>query len=220
MEYKESLEKGIKEVEKYILEDYKVDFKKFLRIVFDHCFSLFNLEIKRKKSNLIPKRNSIRYIYENYKNELIGVEIGVQKGVNAQDILKKLNIKNIYLIDPWKETGKDVNQKFMDLAYKSTLKRLEKYKGKFEIIKDFSYNCVDKIPNNLDFVYIDGSHFYEDVKVDIENYWNKIRNGGILCGHDFSSCEHNQGVTKAVTEFAHNNNLKLYVESPDWWIKK
>jgi len=220
-----SIAKALKGVENHIKEDYEFNFRSFfrsfLRKAINLPFGIFGLELRKKTSiPTIPLRNSIKYIQKNYKGSLIGVEIGVQKGVNAEDILKKIEISKLYLIDPWEEVEGDVRQEFMDLAYKSTLKRVKRFGEKVEIIKDFSLNCLSSIPDDLDFVYIDGSHFYKNVKLDIKNYWSKIKKGGILSGHDFNSVEHHRGVIQAVIEFVYENKLRLHVESPDWWIVK
>jgi hypothetical protein len=56
------------------------------------------------------------------------------------------------------------------------------------------------------------------VKKDIELFYNKLKKGGILGGHDFWA---NQiDVCKAVLEFAENNNLRLNGKLTDWWIIK
>lgn len=49
---------------------------------------------------------------------------------------------------------------------------------------------------SLDFVFIDGSHVYEDVKRDIEAWLPKVKPGGYIGGHDFD----NNDVKKAVVE--------------------
>jgi len=69
----------------------------------------------------------------------------------------------------------------------------------------------------LDFIYIDGNHEYEYVKKDIEMYWHKIKDGGIMAGHDIQL----KGVSDAVLEFARKNNLDIYFgDRRDWWIIK
>ncbi len=150
-----------------------------------------------------------KYILKKYSsNNIIGVEIGVQYGLNVKTMLMLLPIKKMYLIDPYED--EDV---FIDAK-----KTLRKFRSKIEFIRKKSIDAVSDIPNNLDFIYIDGSHKYEDVKRDIELYFPKIKNGGILGGHDFWG---NQiGVCKAVLEFANKNNLKLYGKFTDWWIIK
>ena len=55
----------------------------------------------------------------------------------------------------------------------------------------------DHLPQ-LDFAYIDGNHHYEYVKEDIQICLKKIKNDGIISGHDY--CEESPGVIKAVNE--------------------
>ena len=78
------------------------------------------------------------------------------------------------------------------------------------------------IPDNLDFVYIDGNHQYEFVAKDIKTYYPKLKKGGVLGGHDMYNgfCSEHNGVVQAVAEFAIKNNLQLCVELPDWWVIK
>lgn len=51
-------------------------------------------------------------------------------------------------------------------------------------IKDKSKNSFDKVPDQIHFLWIDGSHDYEDVRLDYENYQNKLVIGGYLLFHD------------------------------------
>lgn len=39
--------------------------------------------------------------------------------------------------------------------------------------------------DKLDLIFIDGNHIYEQVKKDIDNYYDKVKYGGIICGHDY-----------------------------------
>ena len=50
---------------------------------------------------------------------------------------------------------------------------------------------------SLDFVFIDAEHTYDAVKKDIEYWYFKIKNGGILAGHDYNYPE----VSSAVHDF-------------------
>ena len=65
---------------------------------------------------------------------------------------------------------------------------------------------------SLDFVLVDADHSYESVKNDLELWYPKVKNGGIICGDDFNRV-HFPGVVKAVTEFF-STPLRV-VESPD-----
>lgn len=52
--------------------------------------------------------------------------------------------------------------------------------------------------DSLDMVFLDGDHSYEGVKSDIEHWLPKIKQGGVMCGHDYGREEY--GVTEAVNE--------------------
>ena len=162
-------------------------------------------------------RSAINFIKENLNGELVGVEIGVLRGENAEDILQNLQIKKLYLVDPYEE---DHIHRGMSLKQAEDIadKKLSKYGDKIHIIKLKASDAVHLIPDNLDFIYIDGSHRYEYVKQDIENYYPKLKVGGILSGHDYNARE--PGVNKAVNEFAKEKGLKLYVKPYDWWVIK
>jgi hypothetical protein len=154
-----------------------------------------------------------------YKKDIIGVEIGVQYGINARDILERYNIKTLYLVDPYinyKNTkGNLVEPEGKDLA----IKYLNKYKDKIVWVYKLSEEAVDDIPDNLDFVYIDGGHTYEIVKRDLELYYPKVKKGGLFSGHDYA--KRAPDVVRAVNEFFSKMNLKLYCGGKwDFWCIK
>lgn len=169
-------------------------------------------------------RPTIQFVRNTMNNEpLTGAEIGVAKGFNAESILKTLNIKKLYLVDPYipyKET-KDGKlrriSKYLS-AKEEAVKRLSRFQDKTQFICLTSDKAVDFVPKGLNFVYIDGNHSYEYVKKDIMLYYPLVKAGGALGGHDYS--EDSPGVIKASNEFAAENNLKLYTQSMDWWIIK
>lgn len=148
---------------------------------------------------------------------LIGVEIGVSIGVNAECILKNLDIERLYLVDPydsgWRRLGKKAA-----CWEEEAHKRLDKHGKKIVWIKSTAFEAAPKIPRHLDFVYIDGDHSYEAVKKDIAFYYPKVRMGGVFGGHDYEAKE--PGVTKAVNEFIEQTTYELHHERWDWWLVK
>ncbi|CAB1073868.1 hypothetical protein D1AOALGA4SA_1981 [Olavius algarvensis Delta 1 endosymbiont] len=54
-------------------------------------------------------------------------------------------------------------------------------------------------------IFIDGAHDYENVTFDIKTALSCIKNGGIICGHDFYSGKGAGGVVKSVEENVLNN---------------
>lgn len=190
-------------------------------------FLFFGLEIIKNKDGsnsfrrIYSERPSIQFVKEKMRGPLNSVEIGVWEGHNTEHIIKTLSIKKIYAIDPWTPFGSsEHNSKTMSLAEKHARKRLAKYKSKVEILKLTSEEAVKHIPNEMDFIYIDGNHDYEYVKKDIENYYKKLRIGGVLGGDDIQNRRIPNGVAKALAEFAVKNKLDFFIEAPDWWLVK
>ena len=62
--------------------------------------------------------------------------------------------------------------------------------------EQFAANIIDPV----DVVYIDGDHSYQGAMNDIEIYFNKLKIGGFLCGHDYNSTSW-PGVYSAVNDF-------------------
>src|SRR3989344_935166 len=129
------------------------------------------------KHRLFPRPFERLGVKENIKHGgLVGVEIGVYKAEHALSLLKYLDIKTLYLIDPYIHyeeyvEGKrhyGVDQSPLHIAQGIAKKRLRAFTDKIVCLKKFSKDCLDDIPNDLDFVYIDGNHHFQFIKEDIE----------------------------------------------------
>jgi len=152
-------------------------------------------------------RPMISYLKSLNRKNLTGAEIGVAAGLNAKSILMNLNINNLYLIDTYS---------YCDWHYKFTLKNVSKFKKKVMFIRKLSDDACKKLPDYLDFVYIDGDHAYDGVTRDIKNYYPLINKGGVIGGHDFDYID----VCKAVMEYVIKNNIDLKINKSDWWFIK
>lgn len=163
-------------------------------------------------------RPAIRLIKTHFKQKrLIGVEIGVRKGNNAKSILKELNILKLYLVDIWNDYNEFGIKNSTNKYYKIVLKRFEKDK-RVEIIRGFSEIVVKNIENNsLDFIYIDGNHEYEYVYKDIDLWFEKLKDFGIIAGHDILNIK---DVFKAVRDWSIKHQIKFNISVPDWYIIK
>ena len=163
------------------------------------------------------------------RKDLIGAEIGVAGGEHALSLLNNLDIKKLYLIDPYElyteyQEGKlhyGVDQ--LRLSDTETLARelLAEYSDRIQWVRKLSTAALPEILDKLDFVYIDGNHEEKFVIEDIENYYPLLSSNGVIGGHDYYNGfqrEHD-GVVKAVTSFVSSKGLQLRVELPDWWIE-
>lgn len=62
---------------------------------------------------------------------------------------------------------------------------------------------------SVDLFFLDGARSYEFVKRDIQDYWPKVKIGGIFLGHDYSDQKEHKGVVRAVNEAFGWNIQKL-----------
>jgi len=180
-----------------------------------NLFRLFGYDLQKRH------RPFIRFLKDYYhgisgRRSIIGAEIGVLNGVNAENILKNLSVTKLYLIDPYKlyQEFSRHNDKDMNEVEVTAHKRLDRFAHRTVWIKKTSDEAVEDIKEKLDFIYIDGNHAYEFVKKDMENYYSLLKEGGILAGHDIAY----KGVMTAFTEFA--KDKISCVLPPDWIIIK
>lgn len=159
------------------------------------------------------------------KKNLVGAEIGVAAGVNALEMLKGLDIKKLFLIDPYlKFKGGPKDSQVMHTP--GTKKRgfaetqMKPFKDKVEFIFDISANAADLIEeDSLDFVYIDGNHATEHVAEDITLYLPKVKKGGLVAGHDYDVKSVRKGVDRVLKNVNTEKCRKIDVQK-DWWVIK
>lgn len=120
----------------------------------------------------------------------IGVELGTFKGEFSKHILENWQ-GSLYMIDVWRE----LNLEEYDDA-SNHINHWDAYKICIEMTKPFVErahmirmrgNVAKNLfsDNSLDFVYIDANHTYESVTEDIQDWYPKVKSGGILAGHDY-----------------------------------
>jgi hypothetical protein len=182
---------------------------RIVRTIAPKLFTTFQDLVFVGKQLAVVPRPMIRYIEKLQLKNLVGAEIGVAEGVNARSILERLDMKHLYLIDPFEQHIS---------SYAMMLETLRPFEKTITHIRMTSHEAATHIPNGLDFVYIDGNHSYEFVRQDIHDYFPKVRDGGIIGGHDFSF--RLPGVMRAVMECCHNYQVVPFIERCDWWIKK
>ena len=123
------------------------------------------------------------------------VEVGVWKGRSASfmgvEIINSNKDIKFDCIDTWEGS---VEHKEFDIVvnkelYNLFIENIEPVKNVINPIKLSSLDAVNLYDDeSLDFVFIDASHEYEDVKNDILAWLPKVKVGGILAGHDYGWC--------------------------------
>jgi len=174
---------------------------------------------------LFIPRHAVAFANTYFKDKsIVAIEIGTDRAIHAKSILTNLNISKLYLIDPYieykdyLESEKQKTQNELTKCERIARKRLNKYKDKILWVKTYSDKAINLIPDNLDFVYIDRNHEYKYVKKDMELYYKKLKNGGILSGHDIVIFP---GVMKAFCEFVVEHKIKYFrITKTDWYLTK
>lgn len=179
-------------------------------------------------------RDFTKFVKEHFveTSNLVGVEVGVLKGDNAQTIKKYLNPKLLVLVDAWNERIERGSSIIETNVEQNTLTRHESHDKNYLhtyqkflndtdviIIRGLSVTVASLLKIAYDFIYIDASHNYDSVLNDIKRWYPLLKDGGVFGGHDY----HMEGVSKAVNEFFSN---KIFVgntdnqNAVDWWVIK
>ena len=131
------------------------------------------------------------------------VELGVWKGHSVSYLASKLKGRDvkIYAVDIFEEWDK--NKKVLDEVkyitelYNENLIK-EGVRNMITDIRSISWDAADNFKEGgVDFVFIDADHSYKSVIKDIKAWLPKIKNGGIISGHDYFT---SPGVKSAVDE--------------------
>jgi len=159
---------------------------------------------------------------------LRGAEIGVDRGALSGYLMSELPNLNLLLVDTWSTFADDSGYtKSGDLVTQRTQEQRDADLFETMRVTPRDRSCICRMTSaeasekvldgSLDFVFIDADHSYEGAKSDIQLWASKIRDGGILCGHDFGmeTWFPDWGVTKAVTEYAESVGKTVELGS-DW----
>lgn len=149
--------------------------------------------------------------------EMTMVEIGSYAGQSTELFSK--HFKLVIAIDPFINDydPNDITCKFMKLE--NVFVKFTELINKLDNVRHIRMISDDAIKpllgSQVDFVYIDGLHTYEQVGKDIENYLQIIKPSGSIGGHDYHPVY--QGVINAVTEKLGEPD-KTFKDTS--WIKK
>ena len=138
--------------------------------------------------------------YEKIKRKKISnfLEIGFNSGILNTILNKFFKFEQIVVIDTFTyeisstDLLANLKRKNLVLVCGSSNK-----KENLQTIKKFQ---------PYDLIFVDGSHEYNDVKKDLNNYCKMLSDNGILVAHDIHSLEF-PGVNKAWSEFKRQNNF-------------
>lgn len=177
-----------------------------------------------KKTKLVKDRNNLLDILP--KQGIIA-ELGVDIGEFSNRILEISKPKKLHLIDFWgTKRYNNIKKRYVENRFKNEI-----HNGIIEINIGNSTEIFDIFPDNyFDWIYIDTDHSYKTTITELELYKNKMKNTGIICGHDYIIGNWKSyikyGVIEAVTEFCVKNKWEIlylttdFNEYPSFAIRK
>lgn len=149
------------------------------------------------------------------------LEIGTDVGDTANFLLDSNPELFLYSVDPYWNyvdwNGKSLDER--EDMYNRMMFRLAGYSNRFKQIRKTSDQAApDFEDESFDVVFIDGLHTYDQLTIDCNNYYSKVKPGGVFAGHDFNAIE---GVNRAAKEFAAKVGKEILTTDCDvwYWIK-
>jgi ADP-heptose:LPS heptosyltransferase len=151
------------------------------------------------------------------------VEIGAWKGKSTAFMAVEIANSNkkieFYTIDTWEGSKENFEDEDVinKTLYEKFLSNINPVKDFVKIIKSDSVKAADNFENeSVDFLFIDGSHEYDDVKKDLIAWFPKVKIGGTIAGHDYSGDW--SSVKKAVDDFCELKKIKVSPISQGSWV--
>lgn len=161
--------------------------------------------------------------YDNFYSQMVNkfpsgskfAEIGIYKGGSLD-----------YLCEIIRQSGKDIEVIGVDNFSESydgsdtenlaTMRLAPWLNNILTLVKgDSSKTASNYVDETFDFVFIDACHEYESVVADIKAWYPKVKQRGIIGGHDYH--EKFAGVKKAVHEIF---GEKIGINGVCWFINK
>lgn len=168
-----------------------------------------------------PRYSTYQFLNKYFPNGTF-CELGVFAGDNLKKMLLECNPKMLYGIDVFEDVGKvtvtdNVQQSTYDNYYADLLD-FEEHHSNLKLVKGYTYNAVSQFQDNsFDFLYIDADHSYEGVSTDLNDWFCKVKENGIIAGHDYFNwtSAYKFGVVEAVNEFISKHNVQYFHITPE-----
>lgn len=137
-------------------------------------------------------------------------ELGVDEGDYSADIISHNQPLKLHLVDLW--SSQRYNTKKKVKVQERFSKEIEN--GSVEINFGLSTVVSEIFPDNyFDWIYIDTTHAYEQTLLELHAYKPKMKENGVIAGHDFVRWAENGlarfGVIEAVSEFCVKENWEF-----------
>jgi SAM-dependent methyltransferase len=185
-----------------------------------------------------PQRHSLYFgqlLAHHFRDQatIRGAEIGVFRGENAAYLLGTLPTLRLWLVDAWSPSPYEQDRnRFHSMAsggpdrftvWESQAQRAVAFAvDRYVVVKQDFRVAAGLVPSQLDFVFLDAAHSYEDTRDQIAVWARKVRPGGIVAGHDYGYPQPGfEGVKAAVDLAAFDRCKTLEINPPSYvwhWV--
>lgn len=146
------------------------------------------------------------------KPNFVVAEVGSYGGISSEVLA--LHCEKLFCIDSWEDWSGDG-------SIYNAMEEFDQMRSNYNHIEKLHMNgsdALEKFQNNFfDLVYIDASHWYDDVIKDIEGWLPKVKKGGYLVGHDYKE---GIDVFYAVNDYFGKTHSIVRYPDTSWLIKK
>jgi hypothetical protein len=168
-------------------------------------------ELEQKHIRNLKVLLNRQQLLEKMPAHAICAEIGVDKGDFSEEILKITDPAKLHLIDMWgdQERYHDGLKLLVEEKFKNEID-----KKKIEIKVGLSTDVLKAFPDHyFDWVYLDTAHTYDVTAAELLVLKDKVKDNGIIAGHDYIignwNADFRYGVIEAVHEFCVKQNWEL-----------
>lgn len=153
----------------------------------------------------------LNFIQNHITSECVVCEVGSFRGISSE--LFALHVKKLYCVDYWTAYSWEYNKDNISKA-ESEFDSMMKNYSNITKIKSKSLDASHVFESNyFDAVYIDADHAEECFKEDMKAWIPKVKQGGIISGHDYGF------VGEYIKDFC-NNQPVIFFEDGSWCFTK
>jgi hypothetical protein len=150
-----------------------------------------------------------------------GVEVGVDHGrfLFPLSFLLGRYIDVFYGVDPYRvfrSYRPKWQQDQWDNLYVRVLQTAFELRENIIIVRATSEEAACTLPDDFNFVYLDGQHDYYGLLTDLYLWEEKVADNGIIAGHDYEG-KYGRTVSAAVDHYVKLRGRELQLFKGNWW---
>jgi len=148
-------------------------------------------------------------------------EVGCKEGRTTEYLLSAFEDSFVHAIDPFinvPNEGESYDDWDYDAIKKGFIDRTFDYQDRVQLHEMLSVEASEHIKDGeLDLVFIDAAHDFDNVDRDIDAWFPKVKEGGIVSGHDWN--HKFPGVQRAVAKHFDLMHVQTFPDSV-WCVRK